>query len=139
MNSRGLIIVAFVTLAGCTTAPDTEPAAARASAPTPAPEKINWEEVDKSTARVKERKNRESDRKVTTTETVEQGFLPMSDDEYVAALTSATEEVRKANPKMSDWEVDTEARKRADEAKRQYENSFRTRASTSTKVEWSSP
>jgi hypothetical protein len=60
----------------------------------------------------------------------------MPDGDYAAALASAADEVRKANPKLSDSEVETEAVKRADEAKRKYENSYRT--TTTTSVKWES-
>ncbi|HEX2852927.1 MAG TPA: hypothetical protein VHO24_06795 [Opitutaceae bacterium] len=104
--------------------------------PAPAPQNVNWEEVDKSTARTKEREGKSAWKKTETT-TEEKGYLPMSDDEYASALTDALTAVKSENPKLSDSEVEEKARQRADEAKRQYENSYRTR--TSTSVKWSSP
>lgn len=62
--------------------------------------------------------------------TVESGFFAMTDDEYTAALEYARAEVRKANPKMSDSDVEAEAVQRTDEAKRRHETSFTRRASS---------
>jgi hypothetical protein len=134
----GLVFVfSLLALAGCVSAPEGATSSAHGPSPAPAPEKINWTEVDKSSARVKEREKAKPASNVTVTDNVESGFFLMSDDDYETALTSATEEIRKANPKMSDSEVEIEAGKRADEARRKYENSYRTRASTS--VQWKSP
>jgi hypothetical protein len=45
----------------------------------------------------------------------------MSDDDYAAELDNARAEVKKSNPKMSDNDVEAEATRRADQAKRRYE------------------
>src|SRR3954467_8008416 len=89
----------------------------------------NWEEVDKSVQRVKERESGKA-RLVETERTQEQGFRAMSDEEYAAAFDSARLEVRKSNPKMSETDLEKEAAKRADEAKRQYERAVHSSASS---------
>jgi len=131
-------IFCLLGLAGCTSLPDgkTVPAETAASTPAPRPQNINWEEVDKSTARSKERQQKSAWAK-TESSSVERGYFSMSDEDYAAALASATDEIKKANPKLSDSDVETKARERADDAKRKYENSYTTRASTS--VKWTSP
>jgi len=96
----------------------------------------NWEEVDKSVQRVKERE-RSKARLVETGRTQEQGFRQMSDEDYAAALESAREDVRKASPKISDGDLEKEAVKRADEAKRKYELSVSSSASST--YEWKKP
>ncbi len=104
-------------LAGCasTSSPEANPPM-RAGGP-------NWEEVDKSVERIKEREKNKA-RLVESTRSEEQGFRPMTDDEYAAALDAARADVKKANPKMSDGDVEKEAAKRADQAKRQAELTF---------------
>jgi hypothetical protein len=96
----------------------------------------NWEEVDKSTSRMKERE-RSKPRLVEMERTVERGYLPMTEEEYKCALDSAREEVRQANPKWSDREIEDEARKRADAAKAKHESSYTLRESV--KYEWKKP
>jgi hypothetical protein len=58
----------------------------------------------------------------------------MSDADYQAALDSARAEVKKAIPKWPDADVETEATKRADQAKYQAEHILSTRASSSFEV-----
>jgi hypothetical protein len=122
-------VSALLVLSGCATAPSDSNPPMRAGGP-------NWEEVDKSVQRIKERENQKG-RLVETERKVEQGFLPMSDVDYSAALASARDEVRKANPKMSEGEVEAEAITRADQAKWRYEHSPSTRASST--YEWKTP
>jgi hypothetical protein len=93
----------------------------------------DWEEVDKTVARVKERE-RVRKSAVTTTYSTESGFFPMTDDEYAAALESARAEVRKANPDLSASDVESEAVKRADEAKRQQDMAFTGRAKATVEI-----
>jgi hypothetical protein len=89
----------------------------------------NWEEIDKTSQRVREREKKKAEF-VETSRTVEQGFLPMSGADYTAALDAARADVRKANPKWTDSDVETEAIKRADQAKWRAEHSYSTRASS---------
>jgi hypothetical protein len=133
-----LAVLCLLGMAGCASAPagGTAPTEGATAARAPAPQNINWEEVDRSTARAKERKAANAWTKTETKE-VERGYFPMTEEEYATALASATEEVRKANPQFSNAEVKTKARERADEAKRQHENSYQTRASAG--VKWTSP
>lgn len=127
------MIAGLLTVTGCASRHEKSSAV-----PKPAPQNVNWEEVDKSTARTKERQEREkSGWKKTETTTEEKGYLPMSEDEYATALADALAAVKKENPKLSDDEAEEKARVRADEVKRQYENSYRTRITTS--VKWTSP
>ena len=97
--------------------------------PSPATGGPNWDAVDKTVQRVKERE-RAKLQAVETERTVESGFFAMTDEEYATALESARVEIRKANPKMSEGEVESEAIRRADEAKRRHEQSFTRRASS---------
>lgn len=115
-------------LCGCASLqPDA--AAGATPAPTASSRGPNWEEIDKSVQRVREREQKRT-RLVETGRNVEHGFFPMSDEDYAAALDAAREEVRKQNPKMAEGDVEKEATKRADEAKRGYESSHTTRASS---------
>jgi hypothetical protein len=98
-------------------------------APVPGAGSPNWDEVDKTVQRVRERE-RAKLQAVETERTVEAGFFAMTDDEYASALESARSEIRKANPKMPEDEVESEAIKKADEAKRRHELSFTRRASS---------
>src|SRR5262245_40062356 len=110
-------------LAGCASAPQAENPPMRAGGP-------NWEEVDKSVQRIKDRE-RNKPQLVETGRTQEQGFRQMSDDDYVAALDAARSEVKKANPKMTDADVENAATKQADHAKWVYEHSVSSSASSS--------
>jgi transketolase len=124
------LLVASILLAGCASSPRVEDnPPMRVGGP-------NWDEVDKTVQRVKERE-RPKLAVVETERTTEAGFFAMTDEEYAAALEAARVEVRKANPNLSDAEVEAEATKRADEAKRRQEASF-TRRST-LKYEVKSP
>ena len=124
------LLVASILLAGCASTPRVEDnPPMRSGGP-------NWDEVDKTVQRVKERERPKS-AVVETERTAEAGFFVMTDEEYAAALEAARTEVRKAHPKWSDPEVEAEATKRADQAKRRQEASF-TRRSTS-KFEIKSP
>lgn len=128
-------ILGLLVLAGCASQTDK---LSPAAVPPPAPQNIDWEKVDKSTARTKERQEKgKAGWKKTETELVESGYLPMTEEEYESALATAVAAVRKENPKLSDSEAEEKARLRADEAKRQYESSYRTR--TTTSVKWTSP
>lgn len=124
----------LIGFAGCASLSSHTKPAQQGESPAPAPEKVNWEEVDRSTARTKERGEKKP-ADVTKTDTVEQGFLKMSTDDYVSALASAMSDVRQEHPDWSQAAVETEAVRRADEAKRKYESSYSTR--TSTEVKWS--
>jgi hypothetical protein len=98
------------------------------------PTPLDWQEIDKSTQRTKARALAKPEKAHTVTDKVESGFLPMSEDDYARAKTKAMDEVRKANPKMSESDVESAAVARADQEKREYEQVYRTRASTS--YEW---
>lgn len=108
-------------LAGCATTQRPDDTPMRPGGP-------DWTAVDKSVDRVKERERNKPKILVETGRTSESGYFAMTDDEYATALESARAEVRKANPKMSDRDVETEATKRADEARRKHENTFTQRA-----------
>jgi hypothetical protein len=97
--------------------------------PPPNTARPNWDAVDKTVQRVRERE-RAKLQAVETERTVESRFLAMTEEEYAAALDSARSEVRRSNPKMSEGDVEAEAVKRADEAKRSHEQSFTRRASS---------
>jgi hypothetical protein len=132
----GAFFAVVVFLAGCATVRESAPpVVVRPFPASPAVAPLNWEEIDKSTQRTKERvlKKQEQPRPAITS-TVESGFLPMSEDDYASAKTKAADEIRKANPKMSDSEVDSAAEARAEKEKRLYEQTFRTRSSVS--YEW---
>jgi hypothetical protein len=117
-------------LAGCASSLQVE------SNPPMRPGGPNWDEVDKSVQRIKEREKNQP-RLVETVRTQEQGFHQMSDDDYASVLDGARSDVRKAFPKMADGEVEKEATKQADEAKRQYEHAISSSASSS--YEWKKP
>lgn len=89
----------------------------------------NWNEIDRTVERVKAREQAKR-RFVETERTVEAGFFPMTDEEYAKALDDARAEIKKANPKMSEADVESEAVKRADEARRRHEHTFTRRASS---------
>ena len=122
--------VILAVLAGCATPRTTDAnAPMRAGGP-------NWAEVDASAERVRER-NRSKSRFVETERTQEQGFRRMSDEDYAAELEGARAEVRKANAGWSDAEIEAEAVKRADEAKRRYELTVHGTARST--YEWKTP
>jgi len=125
----------FLTLlvGGCASSTSAPPPTTTESLPAKTP---NWEEIDKTVQRVKEREKNKG-RLVETGRTTEQGFFPMSEADYTAALDSAREEVKKANPKMSDADVEAEAIKKADAAKYAAEHSYSARASST--YEWKKP
>lgn len=133
MKPHAIAIVGLLTLTGCASQDGKSSAV---PSPAPSPQNVDWDAVDKSTARTKERLEK-SGWKKTETQTVESGFLPMSDEDYATALADATTAVRRENPKWSDSEVEDKARERAEEAKRKFENSYTTR--TTTSVKWTSP
>ncbi len=113
-------------LAGCAS-PSHSPSATiatpqRAGSP-------NWDAIDGTVQRVKERE-RTKLQAIETERTVESGYFAMTDEEYATALESARSEVRKSNPKLPESEVESEAVKKADEAKRRHEQSFTRRASS---------
>jgi hypothetical protein len=89
----------------------------------------NWAEIDKTVERVKEREQTKL-RVVETGRTIESGFFSMTDEEYAQALEDARAAVRKAEPKLSETEIESEAVKRADEARRRHELAFTQRASS---------
>jgi hypothetical protein len=136
MNTKICIVICALFLAGCANSPNGGSQPAVVTGPPMRTGGPNWEEIDKSVQRIKERESGKP-RLVETDRKVEQGFFPMSDADYAAALASARDEVRKANPKMSESAVETEAIKRADDAKRSYEHSHSSTA-TST-YEWKKP
>jgi hypothetical protein len=116
---KSALPLAALLLAGCawpsadtSTPPPATPAGSSAGP--------NWEEIDKTVQRVKERE-RNKPRLVETESHTETGFAKMSDDDYAAELDKARAEIKKTNPKMSDGDVEAEATKRADQAKRRYE------------------
>ena len=127
MKTPLILVVLLVT--GCASQPTVENPPMRPGGP-------NWAEVDKSVQRIEERKKNEP-RFVETARTQDQGFSKMSDDDYASVLNAARSDVRKENPKMSDGDLETEATKRADEAKRKYELTF-SRSASST-YEWKEP
>jgi hypothetical protein len=127
---KALPIALLLLLTGCAATPSAE------SQPPMRPGGPDWAEVDRSVQRIKDReKNRP--RLVETERIVEQGPRAMSDDDYAAVLEAARADVRKASPKLAESDVEKEAAKRADEAKRQYEHSFSSSASSS--YEWKKP
>ena len=94
-------------------------------------------EIDKSVERIKAREKKKAEPvPVTVTNEVKQGYLPMSDEDYARALDNARDDVRKANPKMSDSEIEDRARLQADDAKWKYEHSYRTETTTTYKASW---
>ncbi len=133
--SLRLTALAFVVLsAGCASSRTpfvSDPAAPASAAAQAQPQSRtpNWDEIDQTVQRVKAREAQKT-RLVETSRTVEHGFLPMSEADYTAALETARAEIRKANPKMSDSDVETEAVKRADAAKWSAEHSHTSRASS---------
>ncbi len=134
MRTRIPFVFAVMLVAGCASTSQSE-APAVASRPVPKEKQPNWEEIDKSTQRTRERaQKKEEKQRPTTTESVESGFLPMTDEEYARVLSTASDEIRKANPKMSESDVDSAAHERAEKEKRDYERNYRTR--TSTSYEW---
>jgi hypothetical protein len=141
--SLRLAALAFVVLAaGCASSRPpfvSDPAASGpgAAQTPPSPKSPNWDEIDKTVQRVKERE-KSKPRLVETERTVEQGFLPMSEADYTAALETARVEIRKANPKLSDGDVETEAIKRADAAKWTAEHAYSSRASSTYELKKSS-
>ena len=130
MNPRRALALAALLLAGCAS-PSHPPSAT--VAPPPRAGGPNWGAVDGTVQRVRERE-RTKLQAVETERTVESGFFAMTDDEYAAALESARSEVRKANPKMSESDIEAEAVKKADEAKRRHEQSFTRRASSTYQI-----
>lgn len=127
-------------LAGCassdssTSASAPVPPAGNTAQNSPPARTPNWEEIDKTVQRVKTREQQKP-RLVETSRNTEQGFFPMSDADYTAALDSARADVRKANPKWSDSAVETEAVKRADAAKASAEHSYSSRASSTFELQ----
>jgi len=116
--------------AGCASAPEE---IAEKDNPPMRPGGPNWEEIDKSVQRIKDREQGKP-RLVETERSQEQGFRKMSDDDYTAALDDARAEIKKAHPKMTDAEVEKLAGKRADEAKSAYERTVFNSASSSYEV-----
>lgn len=88
----------------------------------------DWSKVDKTVERVKEREQNKP-KLVETARTEEAGVRQMTDEEYAQALDDARAEIRKANPKLSEAEVETQATARADEARR-HPISYRSASST---------
>jgi hypothetical protein len=131
------VLAGALVLGGCVTSqePLTAPVVVRPFPAKPASPPLNWEEIDRSTQRTKERvRVKEETVQPTITHEEKSGYLPMSDDDYATALSKATAEIRQANSKMSDSEVAAAARECADKEKRQYEQTYRT--SNSASYEW---
>jgi hypothetical protein len=118
-------------VAGC--ASSNAPPSVAVDPPANAGRGPNWEEIDKTVQRVRAREE-DKPRLVETSRTTDTGFRTMTDDEYTTQLEKAREEVRKASPKMAAKDVEAEATKRADAAKRSYERSVSTRASSTYEV-----
>lgn len=122
-------------LGGCASSPTPyaqDPALPANAAATPQPQSTktpNWDEVDKTVQRVRAREQQRP-QMVETQRIVESGYFPMTDEQYAAALDSARADVRKANPKWNESEVETEAVKRADQAKDKAEHTYVERASS---------
>ena len=125
MKSSSFLALSLLLVGGCASSPENPVS----SSPLTAANGPNWEEVDRTAQRVKERE-RPKARFVETERKVEAGFLAMTDEEYSKAVESARSEVRKANPKMSETEVETEAVRRADEVKWRHEHSYTQRSSS---------
>ena len=119
-----LAAVPLLFVAGCASPPVEVDAASNPPMPAGGP---NWEQVDKSVQRIKDREQNKA-RLVETARTEEQGFRTMSDDDRAAAFDAARVEIRNANPKMSESDVDKEAAKRADDAKRECERAVHSSA-----------
>ena len=134
------VLAAVFLLGGCATS--SEPAFAPVVVhPFPAKSEkasqpLDWQEIDKSTQRAKARALKKPAEKEssTVTQTAESGFWPMTEEDYATAQAKAEDEIRKAYPKMSESEVEKAAVAQADKEKRQYEQTYRTR--TSTSQEW---
>ncbi len=110
------------------------PRADTAANPPMRPGGPDWDAVDRSTQRTKEREENRP-RLVETARSQEQGFRTMSDDDYAAALDAARADLRKANPKISDGDLEQQAAQRADHAKWQYEHSPYSSASSSYELQ----
>lgn len=136
MNTKLYVIISALLVAGCANSPNGGSQPAVVTGPPMRTGGPNWEEVDKTVQRIKERESGKP-RLVETDRKVEQGFFAMPDADYATALASARDEVKKANPKYSESAVETEAIKRADDAKRSYEHAHSSTA-TST-YEWKKP
>lgn len=125
-------MVLAILVAGCTSAPRVDPPPSASVAPTTGP---NWAEIDRTVERIKEReKNKRAHRTVETESKTEHGFFPMTEAEYATAFANASNELRKANPKWTEAEIEAEARKRADDAKRRHELTFQTRVSAESRI-----
>jgi hypothetical protein len=133
MNTRLTSILIATLLAGCESRVESIP---EKTNPPMRPGGPNWNEVDKSVQRIKEREQGRG-RLVETASSTEQGFHPMSDDDYAAILESARADIRKSTPKISVADLEQQATKRADQAKHDYEHAVASRASSS--YEWKKP
>ena len=133
MYTRLASILFAAVLAGCVSQVESFPESANLPMRPGGP---NWDEVDKSVRRIKDRESGRP-RLVETERSTEQGFRTMSDEDYASVLDAARSDIRKANPKLVDRDVEQQATKRADEAKRQYELSVSSSASSS--YEWKKP
>lgn len=117
---KPLPLALFALLAGCATTQRPYDTPMRPGGP-------DWVAVDKSVERVKERERHKPRLVVETEHTNEVGYFAMTDEEYATALDTARTDVKKANPKMSDGDVETEATRRTEEARRKHENTYQQR------------
>lgn len=124
------VMFTLASLAGCASPVKVD------SNPPMRPGGPNWEEVDRTAQRVKEREQNKP-RLVEVERSQEQGFRRMSDEDYAAELDRARAEAKKADPKRADAEIEKEAVRRADEARRGYERSVQSSASST--YEWKKP
>jgi outer membrane murein-binding lipoprotein Lpp len=107
MNAALPALIGAALLAGCATEVEKIP---EHTNPPMRPGGPNWEEVDKSVQRIKDREAGRP-RLVETVRATEQGFHEMSADDYAAALDAARADLRKANPKISDSDLEQQATK----------------------------
>jgi hypothetical protein len=126
MKTVFVVILTLLLATACETSSRTSATDVRAHPSSSGP---NWEEIDKTVQRVNDRKQTKG-RLVETERTTEAGFFPMTEEEYAEALETARAEVRKEKPKLAESEVETEAVKRADQAKTRQEQAFTQRASS---------
>ena len=131
MKIAGMLL-GVVVLAGCSSAPPL----ASVPNPPPAPGGPKWDEIDKSTERTKARATA-SKGTLTVADNLEAGYFAMTDEEYAAALSTARDEVKKANPAIKEADLEKEAVRRADAARAKHEHAFSVRGSRT--YEWKSP
>lgn len=128
---RFLLLLLPLLFLACSKKPDTPPVTA-----TPMrPGGPDWEAVDKTVQRVKDRA-KSKPRLVETSRTTEQGFAPMTDEEYEELRHQLWDDIHKSRPDLSEFEVDRLSKALADQKRQQSE--LRYRSTTSSTYEWKS-